>query len=157
MGGITTSNCFEFKPILWQPCISRRRALSQPASLLYCHSSESRWKEQVGVSPNNCPRKQPLGAFHGPYMAPLIPPLIVREKAVLTRINNCLYCRPCCRCNVLEEFCKRDQATLPINSAGASAANEVKHRYRNLFQLKKTLLHFASVCVRRAEVRKERK
>ena len=57
-----------------------------------------------------------------------------------------LYCRPCCRGNVLVANCKRDQATLAINSAGASAANEVKHRYRNLFQLKLTLLGVALVC-----------
>ena len=39
-------------------------------------------------------------------------------------------------CDVEEAVCKRDQATLLINSAPASSANEVKHRRCNLFQRK---------------------
>ena len=50
-------------------------------------------------------------------------------------------------------FCKGDQAALAINSANASAANEVKHRYRNLFQL---AICCFSLQGGRAEVRKER-
>ena len=87
-GGITTGNCFEFELRFSGTGLSVvEEPYRRPCFYTACHSSESRSGEQVGISPNNCPRKQPLGAFQRPYMAPLIPPLIVREKATLPWIN----------------------------------------------------------------------
>ena len=146
LGRIATGNYFEFGPILWQRFISRRRALSE-ALLLYCHSSESRSTEQAAWHLlQHLPKKAATwGLSEALYGSALIPPLIVRKTPALTWINDRAYCTTLLilhtggllsTCDVEEAVCKRDQATLLINSAPASSANEVKHRRCNLFQRK---------------------